>query len=82
MAEVTETQLPGIGTRYEFTAASGERLVLLKHRAGHREIAVYGRVDPDACTTVLHLSADDTRTLAELLAGSPLPSRPPGFSAE
>ena len=27
---------------------------------------------PDACSTVLHLNTDDTRTLAELLGGSPV----------
>ena len=45
---------------------------MLIHRTGRREIAVYDRGDPDACTTVLHLSPDDTRTLAELLGGSPV----------
>ena len=45
---------------------------MLSHRTGRREIAVYDRADPDACSTVLHLSADDTRTLAELLGGSPV----------
>ncbi|HLM28288.1 MAG TPA: cation:proton antiporter regulatory subunit [Acidimicrobiales bacterium] len=72
MAEVTETPLPGVGVRHEFTTAAGERLAVLSHRTGRREIAVYDRADPDACTTVLHLSPDDTRTLAELLGGSPL----------
>lgn len=72
MAEVTETQLPGVGVRHEFTTASGERLAVLSHRTGRREIAVYDRADPDASSTVLHLSHDDTRTLAELLGGSPV----------
>jgi TrkA domain protein len=72
MTEVTETQLPGVGVRHEFTTTTGERLAVLSHRTGRREIAVYDRADPDACTTVLHLSPDETRTLAELLGGSPL----------
>lgn len=72
MAEVTETQLPGVGVRHEFTTAGGERLAVLSHRTGRREIAVYDRADPDACSTVLHLSSDDTRTLAELLGESHL----------
>lgn len=72
MTEVTETQLPGVGVRHAFTTASGEGVAVLSHRTGRREIAVYDRSDPDACSTVLHLSADDTRTLAELLGGSPV----------
>jgi TrkA domain protein len=69
MTEVTETQLPGVGVRHEFTTAFGERLAVLVLRTGRREIALYNRADPDAGSTVLHLSADDTRTLAELLGG-------------
>jgi len=70
MPEVQETLLPGVGVRHAFTTATGERLALLTHRSGRRDLAVYDREDPDACTTVLHLSPDDTRTLAELLGVS------------
>jgi TrkA domain protein len=70
MSEVQETRLPGVGVRHEFTTVGGERMALLTHRSGRREIAVYDRDDPDACHTVLHLSADDTRTLGELLGTS------------
>jgi len=72
MPEVIETQLPGVGVRHEFSTGSGERVAVLSHRTGRREIAVYDRADPDSCTTVLHLSPDDTRTLADLLGGGPL----------
>jgi TrkA domain protein len=70
MAEVTEIRLPGVGVRHEFTTSSGERLGVLSHRSGRREVVVYHRDDPDAATTILHLSQDDTRTLAELLGAS------------
>ena len=72
MAEVTETRLPGVGVRHEFTTAGGERLAVLSHRTGRREFAVYNRADPDTSTSVLHLSPEDARTLIELLGGSPL----------
>lgn len=72
MTEVTETQLPGVGVRHEFETSAGERLSVLSHRTGRKELAVYDRLDPDACSTVLHLSEDDTRTLAEVLGGSPV----------
>ena len=67
MAEVTETALPGVGVRHEFTASSGERVAVVSHRGGWRDIVVYGQDDPDACSTVLRLDADDAQTLAELL---------------
>jgi TrkA domain protein len=66
MPDVSETLLPGVGVRHEFVTAGGERVAVLTHRTGRREIAVYDRADPDRCTAVLHLSHDDTRTLAEL----------------
>lgn len=70
MPEVSETRLPGVGVRLEFTTAGGERVAVLCHHSGRREIVVYDRVDPDEASNVLHLSADDTRTLSELLGGS------------
>lgn len=70
MPEVSETRLPGVGVRHEFTTAGGERIAVLSHRSGRREIVVYGPDDPDAATTVLHLSQGDTRTLAELLGST------------
>lgn len=70
MPEVSETPLPGVGVRHEFVTADGERVAVVTHRTGRRELAVYDREDQDACSTVLHLSADDTRTLGELLGAS------------
>ncbi|HWC10877.1 MAG TPA: TrkA C-terminal domain-containing protein [Acidimicrobiales bacterium] len=70
MADVTEVRLPGVGVRHEYTTSEGERIGVLSHRTGRREILVYDREDPDRCRSILHLSADDTRTLAELL-GAP-----------
>ena len=70
MPEVTETHLPGVGVRHDFTTSSGERVAVLVHRSGRRELLMYGRDDPDACTTTLQLSPEDTRTLAELLGAT------------
>ena len=70
MPEVTEVRLPGVGVRHEYTTAAGERVGVITHRGGRREIVVYDRDDPDKCRAILHLSVDDTYTLAELL-GAP-----------
>jgi TrkA domain protein len=72
MPEIDETLLPGVGVRHEFTTAAGERVALLTHRTGRRELALYDADDPDSCHTVLHLSADDTSVLGELLGVSPV----------
>lgn len=70
MSEITETQVPGVGIRYEFTTEGGDRVGVLVHRGGRRELLVYDQEDPDACRTVLHLSRPDTRTVTELLGAS------------
>src|SRR3954447_3043414 len=70
MPEIEETLLPGVGVRHDFTTADGERVAVLTHRTGRREIAVYDRGDPDVCRTVVHLSVEDAAGLAELLGTS------------
>lgn len=70
MADVRETPLPGVGVRFEFTAADGSTIGVVAHRSGKREVVVYDRLDPDASTAVVQLTNDDARTLAELLGTS------------
>lgn len=70
MAEVQETHLPGVGVRHEFDTDTGDRIGVIVHRDGRREIVVYDRNDPDACSQMIDLSAADTRTMAELLGAS------------
>ncbi len=70
MAQVRETRLPGVGVRHEFTTEDGTQIGVLVKRDGRREILVYDRDDPDACSSMMQLGVDDTRTLAELLGTS------------
>lgn len=70
MADVSETHLPGVGVRYEFTTEADERVGVVVHRGGRREVVLYDGADPDECNTVIRLSVDDTRTLSELLGAS------------
>ena len=70
MAEVREVKLPGVGVRLEFDTEAGEQVVVVVHRGGHRELMVYDSEDPDVCTTVMHLTPAEARTLSEALGGS------------
>ncbi len=70
MAEVYETKLPGVGVRHDFVTEDGERVGVIVHRSGRREIVVYSGDDPDACRPMLDLTSADTRVLGELLGGS------------
>jgi len=70
MVDIRETELPGVGTRFDFTTSNGERVGVLVHRSGRREIALYDRDDQDRCRSVLALSPDDASALAEVLGAS------------
>lgn len=70
MVKVNETNLPGVGVRFEFTTENDERVGVLLHRGGRREIMVYDEADPDTCRTVMHLNVEETHVLGELLGAS------------
>jgi TrkA domain protein len=72
VAEVTETQLPGVGVRYEFRTSDKDHVGVVHHHSGRREIVVYDRKDPDVARSVLELDPDDSRTLSDLLGASQL----------
>jgi TrkA domain protein len=68
--EIEETTLPGVGLRYEFTSKEGERLGVIHHRSGRRELFIAEASDPDACRESLDLDEEESHILAELLGGS------------
>jgi TrkA domain protein len=70
MARIIETKLPGVGVRYDFATTSGDRVGVLVHRSGRRELLVYSSTDPSACDRTIELGTDDALALAELL-GAP-----------
>lgn len=70
MSDIREVKLPGVGVRYEFETNEGNRIGVISHRGGMREIYVSRRRDPDEFKRVLGLSPDDARTLAELLGAT------------
>lgn len=70
MTEVSETHLPGVGVRHDFTTSEGQRVGVLSTRSGRRELLVYDRDDPDACKVVVRLDQDDTHALGEILGAS------------
>ncbi len=70
MSDINEVKLPGVGVRYEFETEDGERVEVLSHRSGRREIYVASPDDPDEFRRVLALGQSDARTMAELLGAS------------
>ncbi len=70
MADIEETQLPGVGVRYSFGMGGGSRLSVVHHHSGRIHLYVADVDDPDAARQLLDLDDDDARTLAELLGTS------------
>lgn len=70
MTDIQETDLPGVGIRYEFTTRAGRRVGVVAHRAGRRELFVSDPEDRDAVIQMVDLSEDESRTLGELLGAS------------
>jgi TrkA domain protein len=75
MTEIQETQLPGIGVRHDFVTKAGERIGMISHRTGRRDLLIYDRSDPDACQVVVRLEEQDSRILADLLGASHVTER-------
>src|SRR4051794_10983490 len=67
MRKITEVQLPGVGVRYEFTSARGERIAVVAHRGGRQDLSLYDQNDADTCRTIVELDSEDAATLATVL---------------
>ena len=68
MANIDETQLPGIGTRHDFTLETGERMGVVIHRDSNvRELVLYDPDDTDSCQATVRLSQADVQQVIELL---------------
>ncbi len=72
MPHIEEIPLPGVGVRHEFETTAGERLGMVTHRGGRRELLLFDRGDPDACARTISLEEDDARALAEILGAAPV----------
>lgn len=70
MTEIHETRLPGVGIRFDFLTHEGERVGVIAHHSGRRELMICGADDPDTCRDVVRLDEDDVRALAEVLGVS------------
>lgn len=72
MATIEQTDLPGVGVRYDLWTSEGQRVGVVHHRTGRRELYVCAAEDPDAVTASLNLSDDEAHTLVEMMGVSPV----------
>ncbi|HGY09961.1 MAG TPA: potassium transporter TrkA [Oceanithermus profundus] len=65
---VEETVLPGVGHKFTVVTHSGDKVVVLVHQTGVREVYFY-RDDEDDAVAELELSDEEARELGAILAG-------------
>lgn len=70
MTRIEQTNLPGVGIRYEFETEAGQRLGVIHHRTGRRELFVCPPEDPDLPSVSVHLTDDEAHSLVDTLGGS------------
>ncbi len=75
MTEINETRLPGVGTLHAFGCHSGDRIGVISHHAGRREVVIYDPDDPDRVSETATLTPDEARVLADLLGGTSVTER-------
>ncbi len=72
MRKVTESDLPGVGVRFDLQTNSGRAVGVVVHQSGRRDLVVYDHRDVDRAAESVELSEDEGHTLGELLGGSPV----------
>ena len=72
MRKATETDLPGVGVRFDLQTDSGRAVGVVVHQSGRRDLVVYDDRDIDRASESVELTEDEGHTLGELLGGSPV----------
>ena len=72
MRKVTETDLPGVGVRFDLETNSGRVVGVVVHQSGRRDLVVYDERDVDRARESVRLTEDEGHTLGEILGGSPV----------
>jgi len=69
MSEIKECDLPGIGKKFTLELDSGDKLVVVIHFSGEREVFKFMK-DNDEPSSVTTLSDEEARQIGAILAGT------------
>lgn len=67
MTEIQESKLPGVGVRHDFVTQRGDRVGVISHHNGQRELLIYDQEDPDFSRASVRLQEAEANIMAELL---------------
>ena len=69
MSTISESNLPGVGRKFQIETLSGDRLIIVIHDDGKRELYHFERKNLNRPASVLTLSDGEARQIAGIVGG-------------